>query len=190
MEFQTENSQDNKTEQTSSVAWYKLAELINRGEKEKALTFFRLLAHSFDEKAYALQLEGDILWSLEDKQALEKYQQAAFLYKKEKKLIQAISIYEHLLTLEPENSDFLISSIPYYVELDWSEKFYERFVGLINLHEQKKVSEETILALVRSVFELVNECEDKQRQKWVLKELKKLTKMLPANLAESIKNYL
>ena len=190
MDLKTENSQDNKTELISNVAWYKLSELINRGEKEKALTFFRLLSHSFDEKAYALQLEGDLLWSLEDKQSLEKYQQAAFLYKKEKKLIAAISIYEHLLTLEPDNPDFLILSIPYYVELDWSEKFYERFVNLINLYEQKKIDKEIIFVLVQNIFEFINENENKKRQKWVLKELKKITTKFPSSLTESIKNYL
>jgi hypothetical protein len=42
---------------TACVAWFKLADLITRKEKEKALNLYRLLSHSFEDRAYALQVE-------------------------------------------------------------------------------------------------------------------------------------
>ena len=188
---QPQQNQQEQENQRSSIAWYKLAELVNRGEKEKALTFYRLLSHSFDDKAYATQLEGDLLWFFEDRHALDKYQQAATLYQKEKKLLSAAFVYEHLLTLEPENPEYLIKLIDYYMQLDWPEKFNEKFVGLLNLFEQQKVTEESILSLMQNVLEEAQENND--RQKWVLKELKKIIKIAKENPDlpyEFIKNIL
>jgi len=190
MKQQSNDRQQEDRQQLSSLAWFKLAELVTRGEKEKALNFYRLLSHSFEEKAYALQLEGDLLWALKDGEALEKYEQAAFLYKKEKKLICAVAIYEHLLTLEPENSDFLVAAIKYYVSLDWPSKFNERFMNLINLFEQKIITEDFILNSVERILDLAKESEAEGRLKWVLKELNALAKHVSKDLASDIREHL
>jgi hypothetical protein len=116
------------------IAWFKLADLISRKEKEKALNLYKLISYSFDDKAYALQVEGDILWSLEDKGALERYTQAAYLYKKEKKILASAAVYEHLLTLEPENIDYLKSLIFLYIFASWPDMFeknYSKFLYFI-----------------------------------------------------------
>ena len=49
-----------------NVAWFKLAECVARGEKEKALGVYRLLVHSLDEPAFIRQLEGDLLLAFKD----------------------------------------------------------------------------------------------------------------------------
>lgn len=85
--------------QGASVAWFKIAELIARREREKALGVCRLLAHSFPDRAYELQLEGDILWALEDTLAQERYTQAAQLYEQNERWIEAIALYEHITTI-------------------------------------------------------------------------------------------
>src|SRR5271157_3821637 len=105
-----------------SLAWFKLADLIARGEREKALSVFRLLAHSLPDRAYVLQLEGDILWHLDDKNAEEKYKQAAFLYQKEKRWIDAIAIYEHLLSQSPDSYEIFSILLAAYAIIDWQEK--------------------------------------------------------------------
>ncbi|MBD3272952.1 hypothetical protein GF385_01205, partial [Candidatus Dependentiae bacterium] len=121
---------------SSCVAWFKLAELVSRKEKEKALNLYRLISHSFEDKAYALQVEGDILWALEDNNALEKYTQAAYLYKKERRLVSATAVYEHLLVLEPNKFDYLKTLILLYLFLSWNEKFEERYLKLLNLSKE------------------------------------------------------
>jgi len=141
----------------ASVAWFKLAELISRGEKEKALSLYRLLAHSFEERAYILQLEGDILWAFEDGEAIERYKQAAFLYQKEHKITSAIAVYEHLLTLQPKSSEFLSQILLLYAQLDWSDKhsFAAKFKfylkSLFDLFEDGGVSQDDVWETMRGI---------------------------------------
>ncbi len=86
-----------------NVAWFKLAECVSRGEKERALGVYRLLAHSFGDEAFAYQLMGDLLLSFDDVQAIAKYQEAADRYTYEKRWLEAAAVYEHLLTFDPTN---------------------------------------------------------------------------------------
>ncbi|MCF7800116.1 hypothetical protein K9M16_03915 [Candidatus Babeliales bacterium] len=165
----------------SCVAWFKLAELISRKEKEKALNLYRLLSHSFENKAYALQIEADILWSLEDNLALEKYQQAAFLYKKEQKIISVIAIYEHLSTLEPSNYEFLSTLIFLYSQADWESKFEEKLIILLDFFNQNLISPEIFIAELKKVFQgdkkkLGSNNFVQEPKKWVLDSLKKILK--------------
>lgn len=82
-----------------SIAWFKLADCVLRGEKERAFGIYRLLAHSFEDKALASQLEGDLLWSFQDTNAIEKYQLAVELYQKNDRLLEAAAVSEHLISL-------------------------------------------------------------------------------------------
>ena len=127
----TVHSSKNTDSKKICVAWFKLAELVSKREKEKALNLYRLIAHSFDDKAYVLQVEGDILWALQDNIATQKYAQAAYLYKKEKKFLAAAAVYEHVISLEPSNVDNLKNLILIYLLVSWPEKFEEFFKTLI-----------------------------------------------------------
>lgn len=142
-------------ERNVSVAWFKLAELISRGEKEKALNLYRLLSYSLDEKAYALQVEGDILWSFEDRDAIDKYKNAAFLYRKEKNIVAAAGVYEHLLTLDPKNVDNLFILLKLYVELEWTERFKDRFNILLELFEEKAFSTDRLREIVGDIVAIL-----------------------------------
>lgn len=136
----------------SSVAWFKLTELISRGEKEKALNLYRLLSHSFEERAYVLQLEGDILWAFEDRGAIERYKQAAFLYKKEQKIVASVAVYEHLLTLDPKNYEHLGNVLILYAQLRWPEKLKHYFGFLFGLLDSGEVSLEQVWEVVEGVM--------------------------------------
>src|SRR5271157_2908011 len=127
-----------------SLAWFKLADLIARGEREKALSVFRLLAHSLPDKAYVLQLEGDILWHLDDKNADEKYKQAAYLYQKEKRWVDAIALYEHLLTQNSNSYDALSALLVFYAMIDWAEKFQERCEQLLRLLKEQLINDSQV----------------------------------------------
>ena len=137
----------------STVAWFKLAELVSRGEKEKALTLYRLLSHSFEERAYALQLEGDLLWSFGDTSAVDRYKSAAALYKKDQKVASAIAIYEHLLMLQPKKHEHLATLVTLYSSLKWSEKFKESFDLLLDLLENHEVSQELVQQVIEDVIQ-------------------------------------
>ncbi len=171
----TKHPVNTESQETSCIAWFKLAELITRKEKEKALNLHRLLAHSFEDKAYVLQIEGDILWFLEDNQALEKYQQAAFLYKKEKNIINAIAIYEHLLTLQPLNYDYLSTLIISYMLISWIEKFEERYELFLAQLDKNIINEEQVVGFTRKLIDLINEEDIPEKDKF-LKSLMSILK--------------
>ncbi len=203
----TENSESNKIndEKSTCVAWFKLAELISRKEKEKALSLYKLISYSFEDKAYSLQVEGDILWSLEDKNALEKYSQAAYLYKKEKKLVLSTAVYEHLLTLNPDDFDYLKTLVLLYLFLSWPEKFEDRYIKLLELCKQGVVGQKIVWSFTKSLidfsidtkklnaqqFEQEYDIELKKpaEYKWMLKSLNSILKKNNKSLYSLAKKY-
>lgn len=105
-----------------SVAWFKLSEFVGRGEKERALSLFRLLTHSLSDQAFIKKLEAEILVQFEDEQALPIYVHAAHLYRLKGDLVEAVSIYETLVTLEPERTEYLEKVVTFFHELDNQSK--------------------------------------------------------------------
>lgn len=84
---------------TSSVAWFKLAEFVMRGEKERALSIHRLLSHSLPNKALVAQLEGDLLASFNDTRALDSYKRAVELYSGGGNYMHIFSLYQDIIPL-------------------------------------------------------------------------------------------
>lgn len=167
----------------ASIAWFKLAELITRREREKALNVYRLLAHSFERKAYALQLEGDILWSLDDKAALEKYRQAAFLYHKEKQWVDAAGICEHLYTMNPHDVEILSHLIRYYTLLEWPERFSVRINDFVLLVEKKIAQEHQFVTAIKNIVEDISDQGESLVRTWLSAHLQEV---MPRLTSESI----
>jgi len=112
-----------------NVAWFTLAECVSRGEKVRAMSLYRLLAHSIEDQAFISQLKGDLLRAFQDKDSIELYQEAAELYEKDNRLLEAVAVYEHLILLEPTRDRYLKSLIKLYKQLSISSKvatFLER----------------------------------------------------------------
>ncbi|MCX5922099.1 MAG: hypothetical protein NTX86_02115 [Candidatus Dependentiae bacterium] len=105
-----------------NIAWFRLAEYVSRGEKERALGMYRLLSHSFDDLAFSCQLEGDILWAFNDSGAADKYCQAAQLYQEDKRILQAAAIYEHLIAVHPHSTLYLGCLVNLYTALQVEHK--------------------------------------------------------------------
>jgi tetratricopeptide (TPR) repeat protein len=89
----------------SNIAWFKLADVVSRGEKERALSIYRLFAYSFRDDALSAQVEGDILCMFNDERALESYRRAARLYMRANDLTHAIFLYELMCELSPQAYD-------------------------------------------------------------------------------------
>ncbi len=170
---------------SASVAWFKLAELIARKEREKALNVYRLLSHSLQDRAYALQLEGDILWSLDDRGAIERYKQAAYLYQKDKRWIEAIAIYENLLTIEQSKNDVWATLIPCYAMANWHEIFQDRIKQLCTLLHDQRVSDSQFIKIIQDIIAAIQETEDHGKQQWVYEQLKQLTSDLPPHIRQA-----
>lgn len=115
-----------------TIAFFRLAEYVARGEKERALGVYRLLSHSFDDVAFARQLEGDILLSFCDETAHDKYFQAAQLYQKDMRLRQAAGVYEHLVILQPKEAQYMHNLIGIYQQLDAPLKAKKHAIALLD----------------------------------------------------------
>lgn len=100
-----------------NVAWFKLAEFVVRGEKERALGMYRLLMHSINDRALALQLEGDLLLSFNDEAAAMKYRLSAQAYREEQRIMEAIAVYEHLVSCKTSTSEDLHKLLELYQEV-------------------------------------------------------------------------
>lgn len=125
-----------------NLAWFKLAECVSRGEKERALGVYRLLLYSVGDDALSTQLYADILLSFGDKiAAIEKYLEAIIIYKKENKIIEAIAVYEHLLFLQPNCYDYVAELCCLYLKSNLEFKVIEHLDKLIS---NKKVNNSQI----------------------------------------------
>lgn len=171
----------------ASVAWFKLADLIARKEREKALSVYRLLSHSLHDRAYVLQLEADILWSLDDRGALERYRQAAFLYQKDKRWVEAVAVYEHLLIIDSNNDDVLAALIACSALANWQDMFCERLQHLSFQCREEKISEQQLIKILNDVITVVQESDDFSCQQMVCSKIREYLSQMPASIQNSIK---
>jgi len=152
-----------------TIAWFKLAECVSRGEKERALGVYRLLSHSLDDSALVCQLEGDIFLSFNDKQqAATHYYQAAQLYKKDNRILESAAVYEHLLTIEPEDKEYRVVVINLYNQLNIQSKVKEHVTILVDYLSQNKQFDdiERIMKKVdSSVRTVIKQAYDKYKDK-------------------------
>lgn len=155
-----------------NIAWFKLAEFVARGEKERALGIYRLLIHSFDDKAFSYQLEGDLLAAFNDESARDKYLAAAQLYHKEGRIDEAVAMYEVLVYLIPSNLPHAQQLLSLYEstknaqalvriaqliqeihitkkDLNAAEQLRERCKKMIAAHEYFALCEHAVLSLIK-----------------------------------------
>lgn len=143
--------------QNTNVAWFKLAELIAKREREKALGIYRLLAHSLEDKAYALQIEGDILWSLEDHQAFQCYQKAAHLYGENQRWLEALAVYEHMHSIKKNDTSLFAPMLHCCVMLNWQDVFKSKLWQLYNLFKDHRINEEELSRQIKEVQTTITE---------------------------------
>lgn len=81
----------------NNIAWFKLAELVSRREKERALGIYRLLSHSLFNQAYIMHLEAEVLAAFQDTKAQHAYLRAALLYEEQGNFFLALTLYRILV---------------------------------------------------------------------------------------------
>lgn len=154
-----------KNHGATTVAWFKLADLIARKEREKALSVYRLLSHSFEDRAYVLQLEGDILWSFDDAEATNRYRQAAFLYRKEHRFVNAIAVCEHLLQLNPCHEELLATLLDLYLSVDWQEPLRERLTMIFDMLAQRTLTHDQGYTILKVFIDRAKKAENDEKRK-------------------------
>lgn len=120
-----------------TIAWFKLAECVAKGEKEKAFGVYRLLMHSIEDRAYASQLEADLFGAFDDDRALEKYGHAAQLYMRENRFKEAAALYEELIKLHP-NIAYICNLSDIYFKHKNKTIAVEKLSQLVDLLLEKK----------------------------------------------------
>ncbi len=130
-----------------TIAWFKLAECVAKGEKEKAFGVYRLLMHSLEDQAYAHQLEGDLLGAFSDERAPEKYAIAAQLYQNNSRYKEAAALYEDLILLVPHDSRYILKLIDVYTKHKSNEITIEKLKKLLMLLREKRRYEHGLLVL-------------------------------------------
>lgn len=111
-----------EAEVQSNVAWFKLAEFIRRGEKERALSLYRLLIHSISDEPFLKKLEADIWFLFSPKKSEVYYHEAAHAYLKADKKMEALFIFELLGERYPVSSQYYEQVIRLAGDLDDQEK--------------------------------------------------------------------
>lgn len=171
-----------------NVAWFKLAECVSRREKERALGVYRLLAHSFDDKAFACQLEADIFSAFDDTvMAKSRYDRAIMLYKKEKRFLESAAVTEHMHFIYPNDRSYLEMLIDVYGILRIKSKVVvylgklvfllladgdtEQVVSLLTVHDKQLTLDESAPIRQRLVYRLLQQ--DSASSELVLYHIKK-----------------
>ena len=85
--------------QRSTIAWFRLYEYLERGERERALFFCRLISHSVESRAFGKKLEADLVATFNRVQAYQLYLEAAALYELENNPFEAVLVYTMLASL-------------------------------------------------------------------------------------------
>ena len=142
-----------------NIAWFKLAECVSRGEKERALNVHRLLSHSIEDAALACQLEADLIFSFNDDVAAEKFRQAAHLYQEASRFLEAAAMYEKLLLLVPENVSYARCLISIYKTLKLNHKAAPWLYYVLTKH----LADKTLNKAVR----IIDQLENLDEQCWV-----------------------
>ena len=179
-----------------NIAWFKLAECVSRGEKERAMGVYRLLSHSLGNQALVAQLKGDLLLCFNDDGAITKYCEAADMYKESNKIIEAIAVYEHLIVLDSNNEKYLFELLDLYKnidipcnmvdhvknlvdegKLDVSIKLADKLSEYIKLAQEIDLREHIVFALLK---------QNKIPENTVMDHLKKLVELLISVNDESV----
>lgn len=126
--------------QKQTIAWFKLADFISRGEKERAVGVYNLLAHTIADQAFAKQLEGDLFLCFNQEQALTSYELAATMYLKQHRLNNAIAIYEQMVLTFPTNETMLSRLVELYQKCHHPTRitlYLDRFINpLVHAHQE------------------------------------------------------
>lgn len=131
-----------------TIAWFKLAECVSRGERERALGVYRLLSHSIGNPAFEQQLEGDLYLSFHDTQtALIKYHEAVKLYRQAGRILEAAAVLEHIVTLDSSTFVHYQQLIELYHQLHLTRKVKEHISRAVEILTHGNQAEELTLFL-------------------------------------------
>ncbi len=138
------------TSESYNIAWFKLADFVARGEKERALSVMRLFMHSVSNEALTQQLEGDILLAFNDHTVHDRYYSAANLFKKSGNLHQAANAYQQALEFK-DNEQILELLLEIYAQLKLKTKLSNTCTKIAKIMLQKNSFKELQIILDKTL---------------------------------------
>jgi tetratricopeptide (TPR) repeat protein len=148
-----------------TIAWFKIADCVSRGEKERALGVYRLLSHSFNDDAVSRQLEADIYLSCNEQiRAIGLYRQAMELYAKSQRFLEAAAVGEHLVMLLPNDILLRGDLINNYITLRALSKIYHHIQALMVGHTKKDNLSFVMTCVEKVIDVMVQEGQEKKIQ--------------------------
>lgn len=135
-------------EYQASIAWFKLAELVTRGERERAFNIYRLLIHALNDDAYAAQLKGDLWYAFNEyDRAREAYYSAIAWYDFSERPYQSAFVHEKLASIEYNSLSLRLAMITRFAELSLQGHVIRYVNELFALAEQQNQIEFCISSL-------------------------------------------
>lgn len=141
------------------IAWFKIAEYVNRGEKERALGVYRLLSHSIDDPSLVLQLEADILYACDDDRCFDLYHKAALNYLKKEKNGQAAALFEQMLLVKPRAIAIRAELVNLYIKLEKNNAAYFHTKTIV----QEYADQKSLLSAYEFVAHLIDFFDQEQK---------------------------
>lgn len=141
------------------IAWFKIAEYVNRGEKERALGVYRLLSHSIDDPSLVLQLEADILYACNDERCFDLYHKAALDYLKKEKKGHAAALFEQMLLVKPHIIGIRAELIHLYIKLEKNDAAYFHTKVIVQEH----IDQKSLLSAYEFVAHLIDYFDQEQK---------------------------
>ena len=134
-----------------SVAWFKLAECIGRGEKERALGLYRLLTYSFEDQAFVKKLEAEIIATFDKELAAKEFVHAAHLYFSRGDVKETLFIYELLHEMFPEKIEYIERLIDLTASYSYQDRllFYQQQACSLFLQDGKCAKAAELLSVLK-----------------------------------------
>jgi len=129
----------------ASIAWFKLAECIERGEKERAFNLHRLLMHSHGDEPYRKKLEADLLLFFDKNSSLDYYFQAAALYRSAGQHNEVVFLYEHVVKIFPDVVELYMPLVEFCQANGWFKKALRYVEELLKLCEKAPNTHQDLL---------------------------------------------
>ena len=130
----------------SCIAWFKLAEFVDRKEKEKALVYYRLLSKSINNEAFTHCLFGTIYKIFDEPEEAKKKLYSALELFEDLNLEAKIAIREFLIINYNNHQIEFIEALAQ----DYKKYYNHNKLIKIKIQELTKYSDQETIKIVKS----------------------------------------
>jgi hypothetical protein len=94
-------------------------------------------------------------------------------------------MYEHLLSLDPDNNEILATLAPLYVSCEWYEQYENTIAHLCGLFNRHKFDETSLLYALTIITDGINSL-DLKKKSFAIEKLKGYLANIPLSITQKI----